>query len=49
MSKDDIYFHADFHGSATTVVKNPSPDIPIPRLTLEEAACKYIIIFVKIN
>jgi predicted ribosome quality control (RQC) complex YloA/Tae2 family protein len=46
MNKDDIYFHADFHGSATTIVKNPYPDTPVPILTLEEAACNLYKIFI---
>jgi Predicted RNA-binding protein homologous to eukaryotic snRNP len=33
----DIYMHADIHGAASVVIKNPERK-PIPTLTLEEAA-----------
>jgi predicted ribosome quality control (RQC) complex YloA/Tae2 family protein len=35
--KDDIYLHADFHGAASTIIKNPT-STPIPSLTIQEAA-----------
>lgn len=37
MNKDDIYMHADIHGSASTIVKNPSASV-IPDSTLLQAA-----------
>ncbi|CAG9334530.1 unnamed protein product [Blepharisma stoltei] len=36
MKKTDIYVHADIHGAASTVIKNPS-GLAIPVRTLEEA------------
>lgn len=33
MNKDDIYMHADIHGSASTIIKNPSASV-IPDSTL---------------
>ncbi|KAK9857575.1 hypothetical protein WJX84_011908 [Apatococcus fuscideae] len=33
----DAYVHADLHGAPSTIVKNPTPDQPIPPLTLSEA------------
>lgn len=33
MNKDDIYMHADIHGSASTIIKNPSASL-IPGSTL---------------
>lgn len=30
MKKGDIYMHADYHGAASTVIKNPHKDVPIP-------------------
>ena len=30
--------HADFHGAASTIVKNPTPLIPVGITTLQEAA-----------
>jgi len=37
LRKGDAYVHADLHGAATCVVKNPQPERPIPALTLAEA------------
>jgi predicted ribosome quality control (RQC) complex YloA/Tae2 family protein len=42
MSKGDAYVHADFHGAASTVIKNNNKDLPIPLLTIEEAAISSI-------
>jgi predicted ribosome quality control (RQC) complex YloA/Tae2 family protein len=36
MRAGDIYVHADLHGAATVVVKNPS-GLPVPPKTLSEA------------
>lgn len=36
MQKDDIYVHAEMHGSASCVIKNPTGK-PVPHLTLTEA------------
>ena len=36
MRKGDVYVHADVHGAASTVIKNPS-GAPVPLVTLEEA------------
>lgn len=33
LNKDDIYMHADIHGSASTIIKNPNASI-IPDSTL---------------
>eukprot|EP00828_Plagiopyla_frontata_P019665 TRINITY_DN2513_c0_g1_i2.p1 TRINITY_DN2513_c0_g1~~TRINITY_DN2513_c0_g1_i2.p1 ORF type:complete len:659 (-),score=167.92 TRINITY_DN2513_c0_g1_i2:74-2050(-) len=38
MNKDDLYMHADFHGAASTIIKNPTPQYPIGITTLQEAA-----------
>lgn len=38
LSKQDVVFHAQIQGAAFTVVKNPHTDIPVPNLTLLEAA-----------
>ncbi|EAR88515.1 fibronectin-binding protein A, amine-terminal protein (macronuclear) [Tetrahymena thermophila SB210] len=38
MRKGDIYMHADFHGAASTIIKNPFKDIPVSQQTIEEAA-----------
>ena len=34
LNKDDIYMHADIHGSASTIIKNPSTT-PIPDFTIQ--------------
>ncbi|KEG01418.1 conserved protein, unknown function [Plasmodium vinckei vinckei] len=34
---NDIYVHADIHGAASCIIKNPYKDIPIPEKTLAEA------------
>lgn len=34
----DIYMHADFHGAASTVIKNLYKDTPISPQTIDEAA-----------
>ncbi|CEM39049.1 unnamed protein product [Vitrella brassicaformis CCMP3155] len=36
MQKNDIYVHADVHGAATCIIKNPSGE-PVPPTTLHEA------------
>lgn len=36
-SKGDVYVHADLHGASTTIVKNHTPDSPVPPLTLSQA------------
>lgn len=38
LQKGDIYLHADYHGAASTIVKNPNKDESVPITTLEEAA-----------
>lgn len=30
--------HADYHGAASTVIKNPYKDVPIPPQTIDEAS-----------
>jgi len=35
----DAYVHADIHGAATVIVKNPHKDQPIPPSTLQQAGC----------
>ena len=37
LKKDDIYIHADFHGAASTVIKNQYGG-EVPMNTLQEAA-----------
>jgi predicted ribosome quality control (RQC) complex YloA/Tae2 family protein len=37
MRRGDIYVHADVHGASTCIVKNPTPDVPVPPLSLQEA------------
>ncbi len=36
LKKNDIYVHADIHGAASCVIKNPTGE-PIPPVTLQEA------------
>lgn len=31
--------HADLHGAATTIIRNETPDLPVPPLTLQQAGC----------
>jgi predicted ribosome quality control (RQC) complex YloA/Tae2 family protein len=38
MRTGDIYMHADFHGAATTIIKNPARLEAISPLSLDEAA-----------
>ena len=38
LQKGDIYLHADYHGAASTIVKNPMKNESIPTATIEEAA-----------
>ena len=38
MRTGDIYIHADFHGAASTVIKNLHPQQPVPQQSLDEAA-----------
>ncbi|KRX01107.1 hypothetical protein PPERSA_08208 [Pseudocohnilembus persalinus] len=38
MRKGDVYIHADYHGAASTIIKNNNPQEEIPQQTLEEAA-----------
>lgn len=38
MNKDDVYMHADIHGSASTIIKNPNNATIIPDSTLMQAA-----------
>ncbi|KAG2487711.1 hypothetical protein HYH03_013710 [Edaphochlamys debaryana] len=35
--KGDIYVHAELHGASSTIIKNPTPDLPVPPLTLQQA------------
>ena len=35
--KGDVYVHADLHGASTSIVKNHTPESPIPALTLTQA------------
>ncbi|KAF9915988.1 hypothetical protein BX616_004907 [Lobosporangium transversale] len=37
MKKNDIYVHADIHGAATVVIKNPSDKEPIPPTSIYQA------------
>ncbi|KAI7842328.1 hypothetical protein COHA_003968 [Chlorella ohadii] len=37
LRKGDVYVHADLHGASTTIVKNHTPDSPVPPLTLSQA------------
>ncbi|RKO85570.1 hypothetical protein BDK51DRAFT_22403, partial [Blyttiomyces helicus] len=37
LKKGDAYVHADLHGAASVIVKNISPDAPIPPMTLHQA------------
>lgn len=37
MKKDDIYVHADIHGAATVLIKNPSDKDPVPPSSLYQA------------
>jgi hypothetical protein len=37
MKKDDIYVHADIHGAATVLIKNPSDKEPIPPSSIYQA------------
>lgn len=36
LNKDDIYIHADYHGAASTIIKNHSPEIKVSDITLIE-------------
>jgi len=38
LRKGDIYMHADYHGAASTIIKNPNKDEDIPQNSLNEAA-----------
>jgi predicted ribosome quality control (RQC) complex YloA/Tae2 family protein len=38
MRKDDIYLHADYHGAASTILRNHKPSLIVPRASLDEAA-----------
>ena len=38
LQKGDVYLHADYHGAASTIVKNPNKNDAIPQSTMEEAA-----------
>ncbi len=38
MKKGDVYIHADYHGAASTIIKNKNRDDPISQLSLDEAA-----------
>uniref|UniRef100_A0A7S1KQB1 NFACT RNA-binding domain-containing protein n=1 Tax=Percolomonas cosmopolitus TaxID=63605 RepID=A0A7S1KQB1_9EUKA len=42
LRKGDIYVHADIHGAASCIVKNPNPSQPIPQLSIDEA-CNYCV------
>ncbi|KAF9954278.1 hypothetical protein BGZ72_004711 [Mortierella alpina] len=37
MKKDDIYVHADIHGAATVLIKNPSDKDPVPPSSIYQA------------
>ncbi|OAQ33627.1 hypothetical protein K457DRAFT_152538 [Linnemannia elongata AG-77] len=37
MKKDDIYVHADIHGAATVLIKNPSDKEPVPPSSIYQA------------
>ncbi|KAG0372123.1 hypothetical protein BGX24_000699 [Mortierella sp. AD032] len=37
MKKDDIYVHADIHGAATVLIKNPSEKEPVPPSSIYQA------------
>ncbi|KAF8821469.1 signal peptidase, partial [Cardiosporidium cionae] len=37
LEKNDLYVHADIHGAATCIIKNPHADLPVPLQTLIEA------------
>ncbi|KAI1321220.1 hypothetical protein EDD11_007786 [Mortierella claussenii] len=37
MKKDDIYVHADIHGAATVLIKNPSDEDPVPPSSIYQA------------
>jgi len=34
--RGDAYVHADLHGASSTIIQNPTPDRPIPPLTLQQ-------------
>jgi hypothetical protein len=36
--------HADYHGAATTIIKNSYPGKPIPLMALEEVINRIIVI-----
>ena len=38
LRKHDKYVHADMHGAATVIIKNPHADQPVPPSTLYQAA-----------
>eukprot|EP00741_Cyanophora_paradoxa_P006667 tig00001030_g6448.t1 len=38
MRKGDLYVHADIHGAASCIIKNPS-GAPVPPITLQQAGC----------
>ena len=37
LRKGDAYVHADLHGASSTIVKNRTPEAPLPPLTLSQA------------
>lgn len=37
--RGDAYVHADLHGASSTIVRNHTPDKPLPPLTLQQAGC----------
>jgi predicted ribosome quality control (RQC) complex YloA/Tae2 family protein len=38
LRKGDIYVHADLHGASSCIVKNHAAPLPIPPLTVSQAA-----------
>ena len=38
LAEHDLYVHADVHGASSVVIKNPTPNAPLPPLTIQQAA-----------
>ncbi len=38
LNKGDLYLHADYHGAASTIIKNAIKNDVIPNATIDEAS-----------
>lgn len=39
LTRGDLYFHAEIHGAASCILKNPANTTDVPNRSIEEAAC----------